>query len=130
MTSVQFYPAEWKYYTYSLIRQIVSLKFSVVGILNINRLMAEVRSSSSIVVHHSNRSFFRSHFQKCLQPIHSSFQCCFVYRREQSIKAPFISNSTLTRKGSCENTVLICSALKCICVCVFMGIFDLICGFS
>lgn len=92
---MQLYPVKWKYCTYSLIMLIVSPKFLVIGILNINWLIVEVRCSRSVVVHHRNSSIYGSHFQKCLQPIHRWFQSWFCLQEK---KASFFPNSTLTRK--------------------------------
>lgn len=52
--------------TYSLVGQVVCLKFSVVGILNEDRLVAKVWSGSGVVVYHCDSCVFRSHFYESL----------------------------------------------------------------
>lgn len=44
----------------------ISFEFFVIGVLNKDRDIADMRSDSGVVVNHGDRCLFRSHLQECL----------------------------------------------------------------
>lgn len=50
-----------------MVGQVVGLQLAVVGVLDVDGLVADVRRGGGVVVHHGDRCFLRSHFYKSLE---------------------------------------------------------------
>lgn len=53
--------------SHPLVGQVVGLQLTVVGVLDVDGLVADVRRGCGVVVHHGDRCFLRSHFYKSLE---------------------------------------------------------------